>query len=129
MCFSRKLRAARSKNAPAIQRAPSRLLHQCRQEWESMSPRRVLMVCYYFPPVQSAGCTRSVAFATNLPAVGWEPTVLTVARSRDPWVRTGAAVPEGVRIVRTREWRLAPLLDLAHGALSRVIGDGTNWFR
>lgn len=94
-----------------------------------MPPRRVLMVCYYFPPVQSAGCTRSVAFATNLPEAGWEPTVLTVARTRDPWVRTGALVPSGIRTARTREWGLARLLDLAHGAVARLLGNETNYFR
>ncbi len=85
-----------------------------------MIPRKVLMVCYYFPPIRTVGCTRSVAFARNLPACGWEPTVLTVRETRDPWVQTGAPVPEGVSIVRTREWPLARAADLADAAFSRL---------
>jgi glycosyltransferase involved in cell wall biosynthesis len=87
------------------------------------------MVCYYFPPVQSAGCTRSVSFARALPELGWEPTVLTVDRTRDPWVRTGESVPSRMRIVRTREWALARLLDLGHAALARVFRHETNYLR
>ncbi|MEZ0230136.1 MAG: glycosyltransferase, partial [Planctomycetota bacterium] len=85
-----------------------------------MTPRKVLMVCYYFPPIRTVGCTRSVAFARNLPACGWKPTVLTVRETRDPWVQTGAPVPEDVEVVRTREWSLARCADLADAVFTRA---------
>ncbi len=40
--------------------------------------KRVLMVAYHFPPLAgSSGIQRSLRFARHLPAVGWEPLVLT----------------------------------------------------
>lgn len=85
-----------------------------------MTSRSVLMVCYYFPPIRSVGCTRSVAFAENLPRCGWQPTVLTVRQTRDPWVLTGASVPSGVSVVRTRELGLARVVDLADAVFARA---------
>ena len=38
--------------------------------------RRVLIVAYYFPPLGGVGSVRVSGFARNLPAHGWEPTVL-----------------------------------------------------
>jgi len=49
--------------------------------------RRVLMVCYYFPPLGGIGSLRALKFATYLPEFGWEPTVLSPrdgAYYRDP---------------------------------------------
>jgi hypothetical protein len=41
--------------------------------------RRVLMICYHYPPVAgSSGYQRTLNFARNLPEHGWEPLVLTV---------------------------------------------------
>lgn len=40
--------------------------------------RRLLLVAYYFPPQPKAGALRPSYLAKNLPAFGWEPTVLTV---------------------------------------------------
>lgn len=39
--------------------------------------RRVLMICYYFPPLGGIGSLRALKFAEYLPEFGWEPTVLT----------------------------------------------------
>src|SRR5918993_1155676 len=40
----------------------------------------VLMLCYAFPPIAASGVVRSVAFAKRLPALGWQPSILTVQR-------------------------------------------------
>jgi glycosyltransferase involved in cell wall biosynthesis len=45
----------------------------------SHSPRRVLMIAYYFPPLGLSGVQRTLKFAKYLPKYGWKPTVLTVA--------------------------------------------------
>lgn len=43
------------------------------------TPRRVLMVAYHFPPVAgSSGIQRTLRFVQHLPALGWQPLVLTV---------------------------------------------------
>ena len=78
------------------------------------------MVCYAYPPVAASGVTRSLAFSVNLKALGWEPTVLTVAESKDAWLRKHERVPEGIRIVRTREFNLHGAVELAHGATNRL---------
>jgi hypothetical protein len=40
--------------------------------------RRILMLCYYFPPLLDVGCKRSVGFAKYLQKHGWAPYVLSV---------------------------------------------------
>lgn len=49
--------------------------------------RRVLMICYYFPPLGGIGSLRALKFAHYLPEFGWDPTVLAPrngAYYRDP---------------------------------------------
>jgi hypothetical protein len=38
--------------------------------------RRVLMVCYHFPPLGGIASLRALRFARHLPEFGWEPLVL-----------------------------------------------------
>lgn len=44
--------------------------------------RRLLMVCYHFPPLGGIASLRALRFARHLPETGWEPVVLTPARGR-----------------------------------------------
>lgn len=66
-------------------------------------PRRVLMVAYHFPPLAgSSGIQRTLRFVQQLPALGWQPLVLTA----DPraYERTSPDllpdVPEGTVVRR-----------------------------
>jgi glycosyltransferase involved in cell wall biosynthesis len=43
-----------------------------------MTPRRVLVIAYYFPPLGLSGVQRTLKFVKYLPQFGWHPTVLTV---------------------------------------------------
>jgi hypothetical protein len=43
-----------------------------------MSGVRILMVCYYYPPLLDVGCRRSVAFSKYFKKYGWNPVVLSV---------------------------------------------------
>ncbi len=46
----------------------------------SQQPRRVLMVAYHFPPVAgSSGIQRTLRLVQHLPALGWQPLVLTAS--------------------------------------------------
>ena len=86
-----------------------------------MNRKKVLMICYYFPPIVTSGVARSFEFAKLLPNFGWEPLVLTVRHSKDPWVEDSlGGDPKGIRVQRTLEWNLAGLADLLHGCCSRV---------
>jgi glycosyltransferase involved in cell wall biosynthesis len=83
--------------------------------------KKVLMICYYFPPIVTSGVARSFEFAKLLPNFGWEPLVLTVKHSKDPWVQHDlGGDPKGIRVQRTLEWNLAGLADFLHGCCCRV---------
>jgi len=88
-----------------------------------MNAKKVLMICYYFPPIVTSGVTRSFEFAKLLPNFGWEPLVLTVRHSKDPWVEASlGGDPKGIRVERTLEWNLAGFADFLHGCCCRVAG-------
>jgi glycosyltransferase involved in cell wall biosynthesis len=65
--------------------------------------RRVLMIIYYYPPIGGIGSVRTLRLARHLPALGWEPLVLTVSTN------TLAVIPcdvsdgeiEGASVFRT----------------------------
>jgi glycosyltransferase involved in cell wall biosynthesis len=65
--------------------------------------RRVLMVAFHFPPLAvSSGIQRTLRFVQHLPALGWEPMVLTAnarayERTNDDLTRE---IPEGVVVER-----------------------------
>jgi len=88
------------------------------------------MICYYFPPIVTSGVSRSFEFAKLLPHFGWEPIVLTVTRSKDPWVQVSLGEqPNGLRVERTPEWNLAGLADFFHGSccrIARIFGKNLN---
>src|SRR5215471_18327497 len=52
--------------------------------------RRLLMICYYFPPLGGIGSIRALKFAQYLPEFDWDPTVITPrngAYYRDPTLK------------------------------------------
>ena len=73
-----------------------------------MSPLRVLIVAYQFPPLGGGGVQRSVKFVKYLPESGWEPTVLTTAarlyHAEDETL--AADLPPGLRVLRAPELML-----------------------
>ncbi len=81
--------------------------------------KRVLMLCYYYPPVQTSGTARSVGFATRLTEFGWEPVVLSVRKPRDRWVSVAGEPAPDVPVHRTYEWDLTGLVD--------TLDSGASW--
>ena len=64
---------------------------------------KILMICYYYPPVSDVGALRSIAFSKNLPSFGYKPSVLTVSKADRGYCRVGVTLPpEGVKVYRTR---------------------------
>jgi glycosyltransferase involved in cell wall biosynthesis len=67
---------------------------------------KVLIITYYWPPGSGAGVQRWLKFAKYLPALGWEPVILTV----DPRYASYPAmdnsllneVSPGLKVIRTR---------------------------
>ncbi|MCK5573373.1 MAG: glycosyltransferase, partial [Bacteroidetes bacterium] len=70
-----------------------------------ISPRRVLVIAYYFPPMGLSGVQRTLKFVKYFPRFGWEPTVLTV-QPRGYIAKDASMLdeldPEHVHIARTR---------------------------
>lgn len=62
-----------------------------------LARKRVLMICYYYPPAYNSGVERSVKFAEYLPRYGWSPVVLTT----DAFGATNSADAE--QTIRTPE--------------------------
>jgi len=92
---------------------------------------RVLMLCYFFPPINTAGTARNAGFFYALPAFGWDPTVLTVTEPKDSWsiMALDAKVPDDIQIVRRGEWDFTRVVDFLDGAYNRVLGAAGVRFR
>ncbi|WP_246010620.1 glycosyltransferase family 4 protein [Hymenobacter perfusus] len=68
-------------------------------------PLRLLVITYYWPPSGGAGVQRCLKWVKHLPALGVQPTVITVdpAQAAYPVLDASleADVPPGVRVLRT----------------------------
>jgi glycosyltransferase involved in cell wall biosynthesis len=65
--------------------------------------KRVLVVSYDFPPCRTSAVYRMTGLAKYLPQLGWQPTVLTIRRTKgDQEPRLLEKLPPQVRVVRTR---------------------------
>lgn len=67
-----------------------------------MSAKRLLLVCYFYPPLAGGGVHRVLSFTQYLPALGWECTVVC-AGERDYWVTDpslAARIPAGTEVIR-----------------------------
>lgn len=73
-----------------------------------MTNKRLLMVCYGFPPIGGGGVPRPLKIAKYLGDFGWDVTVLTVEPGYHATLDHSLLheVPPSVRIVRAKEWRL-----------------------
>ncbi len=84
--------------------------------------KKILMVCYYFPPLRDVGCKRSVAFSKYLADHGWQPYVLSVKNPDKHFCQPGADVPpENVPISYTRTlFNVYWFFGKANGLISRI---------
>jgi glycosyltransferase involved in cell wall biosynthesis len=51
--------------------------------WNHTRQRRVLFISYDYPDIGAAGVIRTYQLAKNLPALGWEPIILTAQPSQE----------------------------------------------
>jgi glycosyltransferase involved in cell wall biosynthesis len=64
--------------------------------------RRLLVLCYFYPPLAGGGVHRVLAFTRHLPAHGWDCTVVCAAED-DYWVvdpSLVARIPDATRVER-----------------------------
>ena len=55
------------------------------------SPRRALVIAYYFPPLGGAGVQRTLKFVKYLPEFGWRATVVSTRSRALPLARRRAS--------------------------------------
>jgi glycosyltransferase involved in cell wall biosynthesis len=81
--------------------------------------RRLLVLCYFYPPLGGGGVHRVLGFTRHLPRHGWECTVVC-ADAGDYWVTDEsllARVPPGTEVIRVRGGSaLSAWLGLTRGA-------------
>ena len=64
--------------------------------------RRLLVLCYFYPPLAGGGVHRVLGFTRYLPAHGWACTVVC-AGEQDYWVTDPTlAIPSGTEVIRAR---------------------------
>jgi glycosyltransferase involved in cell wall biosynthesis len=75
--------------------------------------RSVLMVSYAFPPEAYVGGRRTLKYCKYLGQFGWRPIVLTIRPRSDAFQddRLTEQLPEDVRVLRTRDWDAATIVD------------------
>ena len=70
----------------------------------SVSRRRLLILCYFFPPLAGGGVHRVLSFVRELPRFGWDCTVICAGRN-DYWVTDEtleAGIPKGTEVIRVQ---------------------------
>jgi glycosyltransferase involved in cell wall biosynthesis len=83
----------------------------------------VLMMCYYYPPINDVGSKRSVAFSKYFKKHGWQPYVLSVKNPDKTYCSVGKDLPpNGVHTeycysVINYRWLLGKL----NGALAKIL--------
>ena len=90
-----------------------------------MTRRRVLILCYFYPPLAGGGVHRVLSFTRHLPENGWDCTVVC-ADEHDYWVTDEslrAAVPRETEVIRVAGGSaLSALLRLTRAAPGRRSG-------
>lgn len=65
--------------------------------------KKVLIITYYWPPAGGPGIQRIIKIVRHLPAMGWQPVILTVNEGDYPAIDKGLAddIPESCKVYKT----------------------------
>ncbi|MEK7691393.1 MAG: hypothetical protein AAB425_10280, partial [Bdellovibrionota bacterium] len=55
--------------------------------------KKLLIVSYFYPPINAMGTARVASFVKHLPKFGWQPYVVTAKPGQ--WVQSNGQIPEG----------------------------------
>ena len=61
--------------------------------------KKILMISYYYPPLDDVGALKSLGFSKNLPDFGWEPHVLTIKNPDSSYCLVGNSLQPNNTIV------------------------------
>jgi glycosyltransferase involved in cell wall biosynthesis len=71
----------------------------------SPTPKKILIITYYWPPSGGSGVQRWMYFAKHLRELGWEPVVITVDESQASYPTLDLSLlkeVEGIRVIKTQ---------------------------
>ena len=87
---------------------------------------KVLIVSHGYPPFGGSGMLRTLKFSRYLPDSGWEPVVLTLARTRHPRIdpKLMAEVPADTAVYRSRAVDPLEALVRLRAAVRRLLRGG-----
>jgi glycosyltransferase involved in cell wall biosynthesis len=98
--------------------------------------KKILMLCYYYPPLADVGSKRSIAFSKYFKKYGWTPSVLSVKNPDKSYCSPGnEKPPEGITVKYSYSiihlYRPVVLLNIALSKLLRAmkINLKRNYFR
>ena len=71
-----------------------------------LAKKKVLIICYYWPPAGGSGVQRHLKFAKYLRHFGWEPIVYTVHNGEYPETDKSLLheIPAGLTIIKRPIW-------------------------
>jgi len=71
----------------------------------SLTPKKILIITYYWPPSGGSGVQRWMYFAKHLRLLGWEPVVITVDERQASFPTLDPSLlkeVEGIRVIKTQ---------------------------
>ena len=71
----------------------------------SLTPKKILIITYYWPPSGGSGVQRWMYFAKHLRLLGWEPVVITVDERQASFPTLDPSLLkeiEGIRVIKTQ---------------------------
>jgi glycosyltransferase involved in cell wall biosynthesis len=72
--------------------------------------------------MRTTGVTRSKEFSINLKKIGWQPVVVSVNKSKDPWTSDfNETIPEGIDIHRAMEINVPGMVLLLDGIRETIL--------
>jgi glycosyltransferase involved in cell wall biosynthesis len=85
--------------------------------------KKILMISYFYPPLNDVGGLRALAFSRYLPEHGWEPYVLSVKNpDKHACILGNEPAPSGVKTYYTRSIiHLSWITGKANGLLARIL--------
>lgn len=85
------------------------------------------MIAYQFPPFgQSTGGIRVLSFARDLPALGWEPSILTAREQAYTDSASTRGIPAGLKVFRAWGHDIARIASI-RGMFPRVLATPDRW--
>ncbi len=87
-----------------------------------INEKKILMICYYYPPLSDVGSQRSASFSKYLKKHGWRPFVLTIKNPDKNFCTMGTdAPPDGIDVQHAYSiFNVFWLVKIVHGLMAKA---------